>query len=222
MEQKIWWYTLNNEQKGPVTEEELSILANQNFINQGTLVWKEGLPNWINFAKINAPADTLTSRPPHPPGFSQSNDTPPQSGNGNSPQNAVYPQQSTVYPQQSQTVAQSNLSQPAFNSPAGTTTVNPLNFITDYYYRSQFELIINSKETYKGKWNWWAFFFSWIWCFTKGLWQYGALVVAISVALRYFLPYEATSGFALVVAIFFGSRGTWFYYNLKIKNKQLA
>ena len=222
MEQKIWWYTLNNEQKGPITEEELNLLASQNFINQGTLVWKEGMPNWISLADVNAPVDTLTHKPPQPPGFSQTRGSQPQSGNGNPQQNAGYPQQNTVYPQQSPTVAQPNMSQPGFNSQAGTTSVNPLNFITDYYYRSQFELIINSKETYKGKWNWWAFFFSWVWCFTKGLWQYGAIVMAVSIGLRYYLPYEVTGAFALVVAIFFGSRGTWLYYNLKIKNKQLA
>ena len=214
MEQKIWWYTLNNEQKGPITEEELNLLASQNFINQGSLVWKEGMPNWISLADVNAPVDTLTAPPHQPPAFSQPKTSQSQPGG--------YPQQNAVYPQQNQSFNQPTGSQPGLNSQAGNAEVNPLNFITDYYYRSQFELIINSKETYKGKWNWWAFFFSWIWCFTKGLWQYGAIVAAISIGLRYYLPYEVTSAFALVVAIFFGTRGTWLYYNLKIKNKQLA
>lgn len=215
MEQKIWWYTLNNEQKGPVTEEELNMLASQNFINSGTLVWKEDLPGWISFSEVNAPVDTLTNRPPQPPAFSQANVPPPQTGNS-------YAQQNTVYPQPTQSYTQPNVTQPAFNSQAGTANPNALNYITDFYYRSEFERILNSKETYKGKWNWWAFFFSWVWCFTKGLWQYGLLVLVISFAMKYFLPYEVTSGFALVVAIIFGSRGTWFYYNFKMKNKQLA
>ncbi|MBK9983301.1 MAG: DUF2628 domain-containing protein [Saprospiraceae bacterium] len=47
----------------------------------------------------------------------------------------------------------------------------------DKYYQDQFTLIQNSNGSYKGKWNWWAFFFTWIWCFTKGCWLFGIITL---------------------------------------------
>ncbi|HEY8688546.1 MAG TPA: GYF domain-containing protein [Chitinophagaceae bacterium] len=213
MEQKIWWYSLNNEQKGPVSQEELNVLVNQNSINPSTLVWKEGLQSWINFTDINGAVDNVSQSPPLPPRLPQANVTQPQSGNG-------YPQQNNGYPQPG--YPQPNISQSTFNSQANTASPNALNFVTDNYYRAEFEKIISSNESYKGKWNWWAFFFSWVWCFTKGLWQYALLVLIPTFVLPYFLPFIVGNLIALAAAIFFGTRGTWLYYNLKMKNKQLS
>jgi hypothetical protein len=54
----------------------------------------------------------------------------------------------------------------------------------DNYYQEEFKKIYESNESYKGKWNWFSFLFSWIWCFTKGCWAY-ALVILVSVILTF-------------------------------------
>lgn len=43
-----WYYSLNNEQCGPVTFEELKSLAAQGIVNKNdTLVWQEGSVDWV-------------------------------------------------------------------------------------------------------------------------------------------------------------------------------
>ena len=84
-------------------------------------------------------------------------------------------------------------------------------------YRAEFRKIYESNETYKGKWNWWAFLFSWIWCFASGCWVYG-LIILLSLILTY------GNGVYLLLAlgwsIILGIRGTWLTYNVKVKQKQ--
>lgn len=36
------------------------------------------------------------------------------------------------------------------------------------YYQEEFTKMNDTDGSYKGKWNWWTFFFTWIWCFYKG------------------------------------------------------
>ncbi|WP_291641962.1 DUF2628 domain-containing protein [Clostridium sp.] len=81
------------------------------------------------------------------------------------------------------------------------------------YYQQDFEKI-SSSETYKGKFNWAAFFFSWIWGLTKGLW---ALSI-ISIVIVAILGAMDLSWIGIVMAIIWGVRGNYCYYNL-IKNK---
>jgi len=38
----------------------------------------------------------------------------------------------------------------------------------DNYYQEEFRKIRDSNESYKGKWNWWAFIFAGIWGLFKG------------------------------------------------------
>ena len=254
MEQKIWWYSLNNEQKGPVSEEQLNLLGDQNFISSNTLVWKEGLESWIKFSDMNAPAEVAPQRPPLPPVFAEPvmeqarpATVPPPNNPGNSSQG--YSQSAGTAPNYS---SQSNASQPNYNtqsnggqqnhnrqSNGGQPNYNTqnnhgnfngqgtgplpdkLNYITDFYYRAEFEKIMNSNETYKGKFNWWAFFFNWIWCFTKGLWQLGLAILVVSMIANFFLPFGVSGILGLGVAIFSGMRGTYFFYNHKMKNQQL-
>jgi hypothetical protein len=90
--------------------------------------------------------------------------------------------------------------------------------VTDPLYRREFEKIVASGGKYKGKWNWYAFFFSWIWLITKGAWAYAALIVA-SLVLTFstgMYPY-----IALGWTILCGLRGTWIYYNVKVEKKQM-
>jgi hypothetical protein len=87
----------------------------------------------------------------------------------------------------------------------------------DSYYREEFNKIIQSNETYKGKWNWYAFLFSWIWCVVKGAWVYGLIVLASML-----LTFGSKLSFFVGVgwAIIMGLRGNWLLYNAKVKNKQ--
>ena len=59
-----WFYALNNEQKGPVTEQELTQLVQQGAVTGDTLVWKEGQAEWRPYREV-APA------PGSPPPLSQ-------------------------------------------------------------------------------------------------------------------------------------------------------
>lgn len=88
------------------------------------------------------------------------------------------------------------------------------------YYQEEFAKIRQSNEEYKGKWNWCAFFFSWIWAFTKGMWGLALINLAINLVLG-----AATEGFGfifgIVISVLWGLRGNYFYYNLHTNNKQM-
>lgn len=84
------------------------------------------------------------------------------------------------------------------------------------YYQEEFKKIEESNETYKGKWNWCAFFFSWIWGFTKGLWGLSLAtlgIIIVTSGMR--VPY-----LGLALAIAWGIRGNYCYYNLQKNNSQ--
>jgi uncharacterized RDD family membrane protein YckC len=68
-----WYYALGGQQLGPVTEVELGELFRSGRINRDTLVWREGLPDWIPFRDAG-----LEANPP-PAGL------PPPLAAGNSP-----------------------------------------------------------------------------------------------------------------------------------------
>jgi hypothetical protein len=84
------------------------------------------------------------------------------------------------------------------------------------YYQEQFHKISESNETYKGKWNWCAFFFSWIWAFTKGLWGLALVSLGISVLFSSL----DVSWVSLGISIFWGLCGNYWYYNLEKNKKQ--
>jgi len=104
----------------------------------------------------------------------------------------------------------------------------PLDLIgLDKYYHDEFTKIHDSHGTYKGKWNWWAFFFTTIWCLTKGLWVI-AILSLLTVSYSFY-RHEISHGIfinigfysGIIWSILLGWRGTWFYYNAKIYKKQL-
>lgn len=43
----MWYYTLNNQQVGPVDEEEIKKQIDAGVITHATLVWTSGMPNWV-------------------------------------------------------------------------------------------------------------------------------------------------------------------------------
>jgi len=178
MNKKIWWYALNNEQKGPISLIDLKLLMEQNVLNYETLVWKQGFPNWVRYSETQEVSSLVQD---------------------SQPQNDSYNPQTGM---------------PSENIEYNLLSVNQ-------YYRTEFEKIISSHEIYKGKWNWWAFLFSWIWCVSKGLWLM-ALIIFLPVLLLYIFDASAVGSiYAIISWILLGSRGTWFYYNLKIKGKQM-
>lgn len=80
------------------------------------------------------------------------------------------------------------------------------------YYQKEFSKIANSNETYKGKFNGWAFLFGAIWALTKGCWLSAIIAFIVSIA---------TAGVGGIVYWFiFGFRGNYMYYNAHVKNTQ--
>lgn len=45
-----WYYAAGDEQKGPVTEEELAQLVQQGTITNSSLVWQEGMADWVPYS----------------------------------------------------------------------------------------------------------------------------------------------------------------------------
>ena len=97
----------------------------------------------------------------------------------------------------------------------------------DSYYREEFTKIHESQGTYKGRWNWYAFLFTWIWCLTKGCYGYAIIILVTVVGLQFsrFKMFglrgaELATVLGIFICIFMGVRGTWIYYNFKIKGKQ--
>lgn len=88
-----------------------------------------------------------------------------------------------------------------------------LNFsYLDSYYQREFQRIYDSGETYKGKFNIWAFLFGCIWALTKGCWLSAVICIVASFI---------TMGVGGVVYWFiFGFRGTYMYYCAYVKDKQ--
>lgn len=81
------------------------------------------------------------------------------------------------------------------------------------YYRDEFKKIYKSTESYKGKWNWTAFFFTVFWALTKGVWLSSVIAIFATVL---------TGGVAgLVYWFVFAARGNYMYYSAYTKDKQL-
>ncbi len=47
-----WYYSLNNEQKGPISEEQLQDLFRQGAVGNSSLVWKQGMANWQPYGSM--------------------------------------------------------------------------------------------------------------------------------------------------------------------------
>jgi hypothetical protein len=84
-------------------------------------------------------------------------------------------------------------------------------------YQKQFREIYNSNESFKGDFNIMAFLFGGIWALTKGLWLLAIVAITIAIFGGIF-----TAGFGFIgVWLYFGFRGTYLYYMLKIHGKQV-
>ncbi len=59
----MWYYTLNNQQVGPVEEAEIKKLVDAGTITHGTMVWTNGMANWLPIGQTPL-ASLLGSAPP--------------------------------------------------------------------------------------------------------------------------------------------------------------
>lgn len=48
-----WYYAANNQQSGPVSQEQLDALLTNGTINGSTLVWRTGFADWVSYASVN-------------------------------------------------------------------------------------------------------------------------------------------------------------------------
>jgi hypothetical protein len=89
------------------------------------------------------------------------------------------------------------------------------------YWVGEFTKIHESKEIYKGKWNSWPFLFGFFWLIWKGAWLYGSIYIILSlIVVRIENEFFGIVA-ALVLGLYFGFKGNWIYYNVKIKNRQI-
>lgn len=58
-----WYYSLNNQQQGPVSEEQLRDLIAQGIISHQTLVWREGMPDWAPYQTVAAASPSSAGAP---------------------------------------------------------------------------------------------------------------------------------------------------------------
>lgn len=80
------------------------------------------------------------------------------------------------------------------------------------YYQEEFTRIQESGETYKGRWNWAAFFFGGLWALVKGAWLSALICIVISMF---------TLGVGGIVFWFiYGIRGNYIYYCSRVKGRQ--
>jgi len=50
-----WYYAQNSERIGPIDQAEFDRLVQSGVINPSTLVWREGMPNWLAHGELSAP-----------------------------------------------------------------------------------------------------------------------------------------------------------------------
>ncbi len=51
-----WYYAINREKQGPITEAEFNTLVESGTITDDTLVWNETMTDWIPFGKLDSKA----------------------------------------------------------------------------------------------------------------------------------------------------------------------
>jgi hypothetical protein len=59
----MWYYSENNQQLGPVSEDDLKQKARRGGLNPTTLVWKDGMSDWKPIAELPELAIAIQSAP---------------------------------------------------------------------------------------------------------------------------------------------------------------
>lgn len=63
---ETWFYESNGERRGPITATELRSLAVSQEVKPSTLIWKEGLPDWVPASRVKGLFPQSSSPPPLP------------------------------------------------------------------------------------------------------------------------------------------------------------
>ncbi|HSJ02237.1 MAG: GYF domain-containing protein [Verrucomicrobium sp.] len=59
-----WFYSENGQQRGPVSEMEFTEMARRGALSPGTLVWREGLPDWQPLSQVRPDLIQIPSTSP--------------------------------------------------------------------------------------------------------------------------------------------------------------
>jgi hypothetical protein len=62
-----WYYSKDDQQLGPVSAEKLNELAVSGDVAPSTLVWKDGMPDWIPASEVKGLLPEVASKPKPPP-----------------------------------------------------------------------------------------------------------------------------------------------------------
>jgi len=69
-----WYYAINGQRQGPVIETEFERLVRDGVIRPDTLVWRQGMPDWVPYSQV-APAGGLGAAVPVGAGGTGDEDT---------------------------------------------------------------------------------------------------------------------------------------------------
>lgn len=70
-----WYYGVNGQQIGPVTEAELTALVASGRITPATLLWREGMPGWLTFSQLHSQGGVYPGQVPQFMGYNMMNPT---------------------------------------------------------------------------------------------------------------------------------------------------
>lgn len=59
----MWYYAVNGQQMGPIDEAQLKGLLANGSINEGTLVWKNGMSTWQTLSQVQLGSEAAASQP---------------------------------------------------------------------------------------------------------------------------------------------------------------
>jgi len=83
-----WYYALNEQQQGPVEEAELKSLFSSGTIKPDTLIWREGMNDWVPYGEVfagqtdSSSSNTSTASPEAGPVVDAAGTTSPNTGFG--------------------------------------------------------------------------------------------------------------------------------------------
>jgi hypothetical protein len=128
----------------------------------------------------------------------------------------------TEYEEQKTKLLAQRMTQLNSGTQASTTSIalNP-------YWEAEFAKIEEVGLPAYKKFNWPAFFFTWIWAFTKGLWQNALITLGILIGTTILdiiidvpaLSYGLNIGLPIGLSVMYGQTGNKWYYRKAIKNE---
>lgn len=195
-----WFYAdSNGQQQGPVDRSFLHDAVNRGLLGLTSLVWREGLAEWVPLSSVGNDVGLVApalAQPPLPaPGPSYSaGPRPPQGSYTGSSRSVV-----------------------------GASEENLQAFVADNYHFFKRKWEIAAASTHHLSWNWVAFFFGVIWLVYRKMYRYAVILFSVYIVLTIIEEYlefpEGLSNvldFSLALAVgFYGNH----YYRLHAEQK---